>query len=81
MSSSLTRKFLNILRSGKTLQLPSIYSNTYNHRDVELAATRAFNIYNKEPKIITKKYTYKTMPSNYSNLYNYREDPNLFLKR
>ena len=81
MSTSLTRKFLSVLRSGKTLRLPSMYSNAYYHRDIELAATRAFNIYNNEPNNPIKKYTYKTRPSTFSNLYNYREDPKLFLKR
>ena len=81
MSTSLTRKFLSVLRSGKTLRLPSMYSNTYNYRDIELAATRAYNIYYNEPNNPIKKYTYKTRPSTFSNLYNYREDPKLFLKR
>ena len=78
---SLTQKFLNILRSGKDLRLPSMYSNVYYYREIELAATRAYNIYNTEPKNPIKKYTYKTRPSTFSNLYNYREDPELFLKR
>ena len=78
MNMSLTRTFINILRAGKQLKLPSVHSNTYYHRDMELAASRAYDIYNRNPQELPNKYSCKTMPSMYSNLYNSREATEYF---
>ena len=78
---SLTRTFLNILRSGKKITIPSIHSNTYYHRDIELSVSRAYDIYNRNPQKLPNKRSFKTMPSMYSNLYNSREATEYFLKK
>ena len=81
MNLSLTRSFLNILRTGKQIIIPSVHSNTYYHRDIELSVLRAYDIYNRNPQKSENKYSFKTMPSMYSNLYNSREATEYFLKK
>ena len=48
---------------------------------MELAASRAYDIYNKKPSKLPKNYSFKTMPSMYSNLYNSHEATEYFLKK
>ena len=54
---------------GKQIIIPSVHSNTYYHRDIELSVLRAYDIYNRNPQKFPNKQSFKTMPSMYSNLY------------